>query len=184
MRVIAGQWKSKRLLSPEGKRTRPTLDRVKEAMFSMISRDIPGATVLDLFSGTGNLSIESLSRGANFCYVNDIDNDALKTIFSNIKLTNYEKYAKISKKDYGRCIKGLESENVSVDIVFLDPPFTAKYETKCLDILSKSSIIDTNTKIILETDKDKIFEDNIAGLELVAKKIYGRVMIRIYMKGE
>lgn len=184
MRIIAGTWKSKRLISPNTEKTRPTLDRVKEAVFSMISKDIPGATVLDLFSGTGNLAIEALSRGAKFCYINDIDNNALKTIFSNIKLTNYEECVKISKKEYAKCIKGLESENISIDLIFLDPPFGAKYESNCLGLISKSSIINGNTKIILETDKDTLFDENIAGLELSAKKIYGRIMIRIYMKGD
>ena len=184
MRIIAGKWKSKRLLSPKTDKTRPTLDRVKEAVFSMISQDISESKVLDLFSGTGNLAIEALSRGAEFCYINDIDNTALKTIYSNIKLTNYEKYVKISKKEYEKCIRGLENENTSIDIIFLDPPFGAKYEIKCLELLSKSSIINSNTKIILETDKETLFDENIAGLELYAKKIYGRIMIRIYMKGD
>lgn len=184
MRIIAGQWKSKRLLSPKTDKTRPTLDRVKEAVFSMISKDIQDAVVLDLFSGTGNLGIEALSRGAGYCYFNDIDNIALKTIISNIKLTNYEEYAKISKKDFEKCIKGLEKDNTAIDIVFLDPPFGSKNEVKCLEILSKSNIISNSTKIILETDKDTLFEENIAGLDLTAKKIYGRVMIRIYMKGD
>ncbi len=184
MRIIAGEWKSKRLLSPKTEKTRPTLDRVKEAIFSIISKSIPEATVLDLFSGTGNLGIEALSRGSKFCYFNDIDNNALKTIFSNIKLTNYEEYAKISKKEYEKCIKGLENEKVSIDVVLLDPPFGAKVEKKCLELLSKSSIIHKDTKIVLETDKDTLFAEDIAGLELITKKIYGRIMIRIYVKGE
>ncbi len=184
MRIIAGQWKSKRLVSPKTEKTRPTLDRVKEAIFSMINEDIQNSVVLDLFSGTGNLGIEALSRGAKFCYFNDINNDALKIIFSNIKLTNYEKYARISKKDYEKCIRSLENDNLPVDIIFLDPPFGAKYETKCLEMLSKSSIVHKDTKIILETDKDTVFQDNVVGFTLATKKIYGRVMIRIYMKGE
>lgn len=184
MRIIAGQWKAKVLISPKTIKTKATLDRVKEAIFSMIHNEIPGANVLDLFSGTGNLGIEALSRGAKFCHFNDIDNMALKTIISNIKLTNYENYARISKKEYWKCISSLEKENISFDIIFLDPPFGCNYEKKCLESISKSNIINSETKIILETDKNTFFDEEIAGLKITAKKTYGRIMIRIYKKGE
>lgn len=184
MRIIAGKWKSKKLNSPKTEKTRPTLDRVKEALFSMLLPYIQDAVVLDLFSGTGNLGIEALSRGAKFAYLNDVNYDAVKVIYSNVQLTNYENYAKITKKDYEKCLKSLNNDDVKLDIIFLDPPYESKVEEKCLGLISNSDLIHENTVIILESDKEKIFKENIDGLRLVDKRTYGRVMLRIYKREE
>ena len=97
MRIIAGSLKAKKIEGPKTDKTRPTLDRVKEALFSIIAQKLQDAYVLDLFSGTGNLAIESLSRGAKFALLNDDKNVCISTILSNIKLTNLENYVKITK---------------------------------------------------------------------------------------
>lgn len=96
MRIIAGKYKAKKLVSPRTNKTRPTLDRVKEALFSIINSYVKDANVLDLFSGTGNLGLESLSRGAKFAWMNDKEKLGVSTIISNTKLTKAEKYVKIS----------------------------------------------------------------------------------------
>ena len=184
MRIIAGEWKSKILNSPKTEKTRPTLDRVKEALFSMLTPYIEDAVILDLFSGTGNLGIEALSRGAKFVYFNDVNHDAIKVIYSNVQLTNYENCAKITKKDYEKCLKSLNEENIQFDIIFLDPPYEAKVEEKCLSIISESNLIHEDTRIILESDKEKKFNENIEGLQLVDKRTYGRVMLRTYKREE
>ena len=184
MRVIAGKWKSKILNSPKTTKTRPTLDRVKEALFSMLMPYIDDAVVLDLFSGTGNLGIEALSRGAKFVHFNDLNNEAIKVIYSNVELTNYENYAKITKKDYEKCLKSLNEQNIKFDVIFLDPPYEAKVEEKCLDIISKSNLIHKDTVIVLESDKEKIFNETVDGLRLVDKRTYGRVMLRTYKREE
>lgn len=184
MRVIAGKWKSKILNSPKTSKTRPTLDRVKEALFSMLMPYIQDAVVLDLFSGTGNLGIEALSRGAKFVYFNDINNDAVKTIYSNVQLTNYESCAKITKKDYEKFLKSFNEQNIQFDIIFLDPPYEAKVEEKCLGVLAKSNLIHKDTIIVLESDKEKVFNESIDGLCLVDKRTYGRVMLRTYKREE
>lgn len=184
MRIIAGEWKSKILNSPKTDKTRPTLDRVKEALFSMLLPYLQDATVLDLFSGTGNLGIEALSRGAKFAYLNDVNYEAVKVIYSNVQLTNYENYVKITKKDYEKCLKSLMENNVKLDIIFLDPPYEAKVEENVLNLLSCSNLIHKDTVIVLESDKEKIFKENIDGLQLVDKRTYGRVMLRTYKREE
>ena len=184
MRIIAGNWKGKILNSPKTDKTRPTLDRVKEAQFSMLLPYLEGAVVLDLFSGTGNLGIEALSRGAKYVHFNDVNHDAIKVIYSNVQLTNYQDCAKITKKDYEKCIKSLNEEKKQFDIIFLDPPYEAKVEEKCLEMLSKSNLIHSDTVIILESDKEKKFNECVDGLELTDKRTYGRVMLRIYKREE
>jgi len=147
MRIIAGKFKAKRINSPKKTdKVRPTLDRVKEALFSILDSYVLDANVLDLFAGTGNLSIESISRGAKFAWINDIENTSISTIISNIKLTNIEDYVKITRKDYIKALKQIEKENIDFDIVFLDPPYESKLGIKALEYISntKDKILNKN----------------------------------------
>ena len=100
MRVISGTAKGTSLESLEGKKTRPTLDRVKEALFNILQNDIRNAYVLDLFSGSGALGIEALSRGARFCVMADKSSDAIKVINRNLQKTKLEENARVIKNDY------------------------------------------------------------------------------------
>ena len=120
MRVITGKARGIQLKTPEGMLTRPTADRVKEALFSIINFDIPGANVLDLFGGTGQLGIEALSRGASSAVFVDAREESCKLIRENLKRTKLEQNAKVIRSDYldylGRCRE-------QYDIIFLDPPY-------------------------------------------------------------
>ena len=125
MRIIAGEYKAKRLNSPKTDKTRTTLDRVKEALFSIIDGYIKGANVLDLFSGTGNLAIEAISRGAKFAWLNDDKNLAISTILSNIQLTKCQNYVKITKKDYIKCLAQIKFINFLKQIIHIFRPLTS-----------------------------------------------------------
>ncbi len=184
MRIIAGRWKAKELVSPKTIKIRPTLDRIKEALFSIIMPYIENAEVLDLFAGTGNLGIEALSRGADFVHFNDINQEAIKTIYTNVQLTNYQNYAKITRKDYKKCLKSLKEENKQFDIVFVDPPYNKKEIEECLKNIENYNVLKEDGLIVLETDRDKVFEETIEGLKLVNKRTYGRVMLRLYKREE
>jgi len=180
MRIIAGQWKAKRITSPNTERVRPTLESVRESIFSIINSYIEGAEVLDLFGGTGSLGIEALSRGSNFVWFNDIDKQAIKIISTNVTLTEYQSCVKITRKDYDKCLKQIASEKRQFDIIFLDPPYNTKYEEKILEKIAIEGVLKKEGIIVLETDKRKEFNEKIKGLILKDKRIYGRVMIRIY----
>ena len=155
MRIIAGSLKAKRINGPKTENTRPTLDRVKEAMFSIISSYIKEANVLDLFSGTGNLGIEAISRGAKFALLNDSSKIPISTIISNVELTNTKNYVKISMKDYRKCLNKIIKEGQTFDIIFLDPPYDSN-----LGIDSLQFISDTKDKI-LSKDGIIIYDGNI-----------------------
>lgn len=184
MRVIAGKYKGKKLKSPLTDKTRPTLDRVKEAIFSMIQEEIDGARVLDLFGGTGAISVEFLSRGATYCHINDCSKDALSTILYNIKLTNDSDCVKITLSDYKKCLKNLSNLDKTFDIVFLDPPYTSSYAYEALKYISenKGKILDKNGIIIYELEKQLLKDeyDNIPNLECIKTKFYGRVAVKVY----
>ena len=190
MRIIAGKYKAKVINSPKTEKTRPTLDRVKEAMFSILNPYIENSNVLDLFSGTGNLGIEAISRGAKFAWLNDKENIAISTIISNIELTNLKSCVKITKKDFVKCLKQIQGLKTTFDIIFLDPPYDTKYAIETLkyisdnkEILSKDGIIvyetDKNFISKLEKNKSKLsFEfDN---LECVDSRNYGNVILKFF----
>ncbi len=192
MRIIAGKYKAKIINGPKSEKTRPTLDRVKEALFSIINNYINNnATVLDLFSGTGNLAIESISRGAKFAWINDIENVAISTIISNTQLTNCAEYVKITKKDYIKCLNQIINENILFDVIFIDPPYDSLYGIKTLDYISntKDKILSKDGVIVYETDKNFISKiqkkddnilDNFENLECFDVRNYGNVVLRLY----
>lgn len=190
MRIIAGKCKGKIINSPKTLKTRPTLDRVKEALFSILNPYIQDANVLDLFSGTGNLGLESISRGAKFAWLNDKENLAISTIISNVELTNSRTCVKITKKDYIKCLKQIQDLNINFDIIFLDPPYdskmaidTLRYISDAKSILSKDGIIvyetDKNFMSKLEKKDSKLcFEFN--DLECIDTRNYGNVILKLF----
>lgn len=195
MRIIAGKFKAKRINSPKTEMTRPTLDRVKEALFSIIGGYIDGANVLDLFSGTGNLGLESISRGAKFALLNDDKNIAISTIISNVQLTNTQNCVKISKKDYTKCLNQIIKENMVFDVIFIDPPYDSDLGINSLKIISdsKDKILAKDGIIIYETDKNFITKcnkkdpnvlDDFENLECVDERTYSNVVLKIYKWGE
>ena len=120
MRVITGKARGIQLKTPEGMLTRPTADRVKEALFSIINFDLPGAAVLDLFGGTGQLGIEALSRGAKSAVFVDAREDACRLIRENLKRTKLEGQGKAVRSDY---LDYLKRTREKFDIILLDPPY-------------------------------------------------------------
>lgn len=190
MRIIAGKYKAKVINSPKTEKTRPTLDRVKEAMFSILTPYVVDANVLDLFSGTGNLGLEAISRGAKFAWLNDSGNIAISTIISNVELTNAKTCVKITKKDYIKCLKQIEKLNLTFDIIFLDPPYdsnlaidTLKYISDNKSILSKDGIIvyETDKNYIAKLEKKGVkLSNEFDNLECVDNRNYGNVILEFF----
>ena len=135
MRVITGKARGVQLKTPDGMLTRPTTDRVKEALFSIIQFDIPTARVLDLFSGTGQLGIEALSRGAKSAVFVDHQENACKLIKENLRRARLESDAKVIRSDYMDYLRRCRE---SFDIVFLDPPYAEVFLENSLKIISQS----------------------------------------------
>ena len=190
MRIIAGKYKAKVINSPKTEKTRPTLDRVKEALFNIISPYIENAQVLDLFSGTGNLGLEAISRGAKFAWLNDKENVAISTIISNVELTCTKSCVKITKKDYIKCLRQIQGLKLTFDIIFLDPPYDSKYGIDTLKYISNNiHILSKNGVIVYETDKNYIKklekkgilnELEFTNLECIDTRSYGNVILKLY----
>ena len=151
MRVIAGTRRSMPLKTIEGLATRPTQDRTKETLFNVIQNDVPGSMFLDLFSGSGAIAIEALSRGAKKAYLVENSRAAAACIRDNLNFTRLSDEAVLMETDAVTALKRLEGKTV-FDIIFMDPPYNHELERQVLEYLQDSSILDENTLIIVEAD--------------------------------
>ncbi|MBR2661315.1 MAG: 16S rRNA (guanine(966)-N(2))-methyltransferase RsmD [Clostridia bacterium] len=124
MRIIAGEARGRVIEAPPGRHTRPTLDRVRENLFNMIQANVPGSRLLDLFAGSGALSLEALSRGAAFAVLADNDRNASETQKRNISLLRYQDRARQFRCDWRAAVEELRKEREVFDLVFLDPPYS------------------------------------------------------------
>ncbi|MGN0514214.1 MAG: 16S rRNA (guanine(966)-N(2))-methyltransferase RsmD [Lachnospiraceae bacterium] len=172
MRVIAGKARSLKLKTIEGMDTRPTTDRIKETLFNMINSDLYGCVFLDLFSGSGAIAIEALSRGASSAVAVENSRKACECIRENLKFTHLDENATVMECDCLTAINRLKGKGV-FDIVFMDPPYNKQLEQEVLYALKNSDIIDGYTKIIFEAsiDTDVSFVDD-AGFDIVKIKEY------------
>ena len=153
MRIIAGEARGRIIDAPAGLHTRPTLDRVRENLFNMIQNSIPGSRVLDLFAGSGALSLEALSRGASYAVLNDIDRNAYAIQKKNIAALKYENRTKQFHCDWHTALLQLQKENAGFDIVFLDPPYSMVELTEVFSGLLP--LIRDDAVIILEHEAKK-----------------------------
>ena len=179
MRVITGKARGINLKTPEGLQTRPTADRVKEALFSIIQFDIPGARVLDLFGGTGQLGIEALSRGAKSATFVDASNTACNLIRENLKRTRLQEESRVICSDYlaflGRCSE-------KYDIIFLDPPYAEVFLENALNRIAEIDILQSGGIIITERPLEKELSMDFTGYSRSKDYKYGKVLLTIYRK--
>ena len=179
MRVITGKARGVQLKTPEGMLTRPTTDRVKEALFSIINFEIPGAAVLDLFGGTGQLGIEALSRGAKSAVFVDAREDACKLIRENLKRTKLEQNTKVVRSDYleylGRCRE-------KFDIILLDPPYAEVFLETALKRITEIDILQSDGIIVTERPLGKELPWDFEGYTRSKDYKYGKTLLTIYRK--
>ena len=179
MRIISGSMRGTKLYTLDGENTRPTLDRVKEALFSKINFDIQDATILDLFAGSGALGLEALSRGAQRVVLCDNSKDAIKIINQNIEKTRTKDKVSLFNMDYKKVLEELKNKNIKFDIVFLDPPYKTEFAEEAANYIVNNELLNKDGFIVLETDdKDKVLNNlDISILEVKEIKKYGRVYL-------
>ena len=185
MRIISGTMRGTKLYTLEGDNTRPTLDRVKEALFSKINFEIQDATILDLFAGSGALGLESLSRGAEKVFLCDNSRDAIKIINQNIEKTKTKDKVSLLNMDYKKALDELRKQDIKFDIVFLDPPYKTDFAEDAAKYIVENGLLKEEGFIILETDEKERVLNNLDTdiLEIKEIKKYGRVyLLFIYSK--
>lgn len=178
MRIITGSARGTKLISPEGETTRPTSDKVKEALFSMIQFDIEGRAVLDLFGGSGQLALEALSRGAARATIIDQSRDAVNAIIENAKKTHLFEKCRVSAADYTSFVRGAAGRE-KYDIIFLDPPYATDLLPASLKSLAKAELFAPCAHIVCETRCDippkatRLRKDEDIAAECVLRDVFG-----------
>lgn len=157
MRVIAGSAKRLLLKTVDGMDTRPTTDRTKETLFNMLQPNIPDCTFLDLYSGSGAIGIEALSRGARTAVMIENNPKAVSCIKENLERTRLEDRAVVMSCDVMSGLKRLEGKNYRFDIVFMDPPYDHDYERQALLYLVQSPMTGEDTVFVIEASRDTDF---------------------------
>lgn len=150
MRVIAGTARSLPLKSPKGLDTRPTTDRIKETLFNVLQSHIPGCIFVDLFSGSGAIGIEALSRGAEKSYFIENEKEAISCITDNLNFTKFADSAVLLKQDVLSALFHIFEKEI--DVIFMDPPYGLSLEKKVLDVLKNVKYVTDNTIIVVEAD--------------------------------
>ena len=179
MRVITGKARGTVLKTPEGLQTRPTADRVKEALFSIIQFDVPGAKVLDLFGGSGQLGIEALSRGAKQAVFVDESDAACKLIRENLRRTKLESDARIIRSDY---MAFLNSCHDKFDLIFLDPPYAELFLENAIKRISEIDILQSGGIIVAERPLGKEILWDFPGFSRSKDYKYGNCLLTLFKK--
>ena len=179
MRIISGSLRGTKLYTLDGLNTRPTLDRVKESLFNIINNKLENAIVLDLFAGSGALSLEALSRGARTAHICDYSKEAMNIIKKNIDKTRMTQKTNIYNYTYEKTLQKLKEDKIKFDIIFLDPPYESKYAEDASKKIIEYNLLNEDGIIIIETDnKDKVIQsiDKLL-IEIYDIRKYGRVSL-------
>lgn len=179
MRVVAGNYGGRPLKTLAGKTTRPTTDKVKGAIFNMIGPYFEGGRVLDLFSGSGSLAIEAVSRGMDNAVMVEKDRSAQLVIAENIKMTKEEKKFQLLKMPAERALANLSGQ---FNLVLLDPPYAKESIVANLEEMQEKDLLADDVIVVCETDKDVDLPEHIGQLSMSKEKVYGISKVTIYEK--
>lgn len=178
MRVISGKLKGRKILGYDISGTRPTMDRVKESIFSMIQEYVFDSVVLDLFSGSGNYGIECISNGAKMVYFNDHNRKCTKVINDNLLNMSILESSKITNLDYKKALNYYQENNIKFDLVFLDPPYKNHIINEIIAYLLENKLLNNNGLVICElTNREEYLSNE---LRLFKEKTYGEKSVIIY----
>lgn len=179
MRIIAGEARGRTIIAPAGFHTRPTLDRVRENMFNMLQFDIPGSRILDLFAGSGALSLEALSRGAENAVLVDSDRNACAVQKKNIETLGYSEKTRQYHCDWKKAINDLKEKQEMFDLVFLDPPYAMH---NLCEVFSALKLVSGPKSLIVlehESRRDILVPDDY---QVLRQRAWGYCAISIYGK--
>ena len=177
MKITSGLYKYRNIEIPKG--IRPTTEKVREAIFSMIRDWIPDAVVLDLFAGSGALGLEALSRGAAKCYFNEKSRANFKILLSNISNCKAEELSVASNRDYQTCIAG---STESIDVVIMDPPYAELgYYADCFNLLQDYGLLDKGSIVIAEHLYGNPLDECYGNLTRIKEKKYGTIGVDVYI---
>lgn len=180
MRVISGKYRGLVLAEFKGENIRPTADRVKESLFNILGTSVLQASVLDLFCGSGNLGIESLSRGADFVHFNDVSKSSIAVLNKNLAKLKGQNAFQVTCQDFIAC---LNSDCRKYDLIFIDAPYAMQVCESALSIIKKRTLLNDGGIVVYERD---VPEENVhCGFELYDVRKYGKIYLNFFaLSGE
>lgn len=178
MRIISGKYRGLKLVGFDGNDVRPTADRVKESLFNVLYGKVAGASVLDLFCGSGNLGIECLSRGAESVHFNDISSASLTILKRNLARLKNPQAFKITNYDYSVCL----SRANKYDLIFIDPPYCLEIGVDALNLIGVGNLLKDGGLVVFE--RDRSFEGEVAGLIKTDERKYGKTYLTFFEKAQ
>lgn len=181
MRIIAGRWRGHHLVSFHAGHIRPTTDRVKETLFNILQADVPGARILDLFCGTGNLGLEALSRDAAHVVFVEKNAKSLRITRENIDKLRVEKELyEIRGQDVIKFLETYEGE--PFDVIFADPPFTEKMAHQVMETADRSRAFGSQTLLAIESAQKERIDDEYSTLERYNHRVFGDKVLSLFRK--
>ena len=182
MRIIAGEFKGRRLVAPKGVNVRLTADRVKESLFSILRDEVIDSDFLDLFAGSGNVGIEALSRGAGAVTFIDKNRISIKSIIANLERCGLQNAPNVtvSRREAIKALDYFSKRNALFDIIFLDPPYNSELLERSLHKISDCGILSQTNTIVAEHHRAHILPDRIGRITLARQRRYGDTMLSFY----
>ena len=180
MRIIAGKARGRKILPPATMETRPTLDRVKESMFSMIQNYIPESVVVDVFAGTGSLGLEAASRGAKEVYLIDKSNTTFPILKQNVENLKFQDYCFPMNLDSYDALEKLSKKGKVFDIIFIDPPYCKEMIPKAVEIIKENNLLKKDGVIVTKIDSIEEIYEGYKDIKLLKSKKYGNTTVCIY----
>lgn len=182
LRVISGKAKGVKLKTLKGTDTRPTSDKVKGSIFNIIAPYIEDSKVLDLFSGTGNLGIEAVSRGASYAHLIEKNRKCHDIIMENINKTKLRDRIKLVIIDVYLSLKNFGKSGEQFDLIFMDPPYLKDFIVPCLEEINGLDLLNIDGIIVVEHDIKDTVPDSVGKIEKFKEKKYGTTMVSFYCK--
>lgn len=180
MRIIAGIARGRKILSPTGMGTRPTLDRIKESMFSIIQNRVYDSTVFDVFAGTGSLGLEAVSRGAKECYLVDKGTETFGFLTENVANLKFTDKCHCLNMDSYSAIENLARKSMEFDIIFIDPPYLKDMIPQAIEKIEKLKLLKSNGIIVTKIDTSEKICSGYGDIILIDSRKYGNTTVCFY----
>ena len=182
MRIVAGDFRSRKLKTVEGDATRPTSDRIKEAVFSRIGPYFDGGSVLDLFAGSGAIGLEALSRGMQQAYFADASPEAVRVLYENVRTLEVEERCTIWKMDFVQVLRKAMVLDLQFDLIYIDPPYQKQQNDLVMETIDVFNLLKDKGNIIIESLAEDTFQENYGKIKKDKEVIYGKTKITYYGK--
>lgn len=182
MRIIAGEYRSRRILAPEGMGTRPTPDKVREAVFSSLGGMFGGGVFLDLYAGSGANGLEAISRGCERAVFSDISGRACRVIRQNIESLGCGDKTEVYRMKDTALIAAMAEEKRRFNYVYLDPPYALQKNMTILDLLQRNELLAADAEVVIESAAGDIFPETAGSMSKVKEAVYGTIRISYYRR--